>query len=296
MLGVLNSLRDSITKFVMCSQPLKTDAGVGSNVLDLRFARKYFVGDQVVIRNGEEGEIHTVVDVLDGTTIVLDGNLVRSWTVAEGAVVEKAFIDQYVKRIYVGDPDVIPDYPAIVITCDSRDEEWWTIDSTIKSWNCTISCLYEDMSLETAYESMLSLTDSVEKSLWANRFPIFGVKAKTNVTSDVSIGDTVVSVASTAGLIPGETGHIEDESFTQIASISRVIDDNRVELVRPAFNDYSSESCVIVIPSRWTMWSYPKSTDYGYIHKGTLLKASQIKWYAQEEVVRLNRHSGPVIL
>jgi hypothetical protein len=297
MLGVLNSLRDTMIRYVMNSQPITTDAGAGASTLDVKSARKFFIGEQVVIRNSTEGEIHTIIDIPDGSTLVLDDVLVQGWTVADGTLVEKAFVDQYVKRIYVGDPDVIPDFPAIVITCDSRDEEWWTINSTIQNWNCTIACLYEDNTLETTYESMLALTKSVEDALWANRMPIFGILSETLVTSDVSVGDSVISVADTSGIIPGHLGFIEDQNATQIIEVSRVIDGTTLEVVQEVFDDYTvADDAIVIIPSRWVMWTYPKGTEYGYIHKETLLKASQVKWHAQEEVVRFQKFVGPVKL
>jgi hypothetical protein len=295
MLGVLRSLRDTVLRFGMNSQLLAADAIIATKTITVVSTRRFFEGDQIVIRNDVSGEIRVIDKIIDGSTMTITEDLIMTWTVAEGSKVEKAFGDQYLKRVYLGDPDVIPDYPAITITADNRDENWWTINSTTAKWNCTISVLYLDDGLERTYESMLEMTASIEKALWANRFPVFDTLVDTTLTADASAGDTILSVTDTSGMNKGHLGILEDYDYTDHITVNNIVNATTFETLHPIpFDVSASRGGVVLIPSRWVMWTYPPGTTYGYIHKGSMLKAAQIKWFAQEEIVRLNDYTGPV--
>jgi len=293
MHGVITSLRDTIRRYGLVSQSITQNATIGTKTVKVPMSRKFFEGEKVVIRNGTVGEIRTIDQITDETTITLTENLARTWTVAEGAIFEKAPGGQYIKRIYLGDPDAIPDLPAITIVADNRDEDWWTIGSTKVTWNCTVSCVFEDDGLENSYENMMDMTKTIEDALWANRKPIFGKITESNLTSNLLIGATAMTVASTDKMMPWHQAIVEDWARTQHIEIEAIIDSNNL-IFRPEvdFDFLVSRSAKIIVPSRWTMWTKPGSTQYGYIHKGTLMKASQISWMAEEEVVRLNTRIG----
>jgi len=293
MLGVLTSLKDTIIRYGLSSQAITQNATAGTKTVKIPMSRKFFEGETVVIRNDQMGEIGVIDQITDESTIILEENLVRNWTVAEGTVFEKAPGGQYIKRIYLGDPDVIPDYPAITIVGDSREEDWWTIGSTTVKWNCTISCLFEDDGLENSYENMLLMTKTIEDALWANRKPVFGKITESNLSADLLTNETSMTVDDTDKMLPWHQAIVEDYYRTQYIEIVTVVDSNNI-IFRPnvGFDFLTSRNAKIIVPSRWTMWTKPGSTTYGYIHKGTLLKASQISWFGQEEVVRMNTRIG----
>jgi len=302
MLGVVRAARDTIIRFTLNSQMLVSDAAIGTNTIIVDSTRKFNQGDFIVIRNDTDGEIHEIDIIQDEATFTIKENLVRTWTTAEMARVERAFGTeksnaQYIKRVYLGDPSVIPDYPAITIMGDSRNEDWWTINSTSSKWDCTISCLFEDSSLETAYEGMLQMTQAVENALWANRWPILGVLKFATITADVSAGDNIIYVDSTENMQPQHKVVLEDQHYTEHNEILRVVDSTTIELARNVAEDFlTSRDASFIVPSRWVMWSKPGSTQYNYIHKGTLLKASQISWFVEEEIVRYPQLTGPETL
>jgi len=293
MLGVIKSLRDTIIRYGLSSQSITEDALIGTKTVKVPMSRKFFDGETIVIRNDTIGEIRVIDQVVDETTILLTENFVRTWTTTEGSVIQKAPGGQYIKRIYLGDPDVIPDFPSITITADNRDEEWWTIGSTTVKWNCTVTCLFEDDGLENSYEGMLELTKTVEDALWANRKPVFGKITESDLTVDLLGGANSMTVSSTDKMLPLHQAIIEDYAYTQYIEIRSVIDSNNITFSQNVVEDYLvSRGAKIIVPSRWTMWTKPGGTTYGYVHKGTLLKASQISYFAQEEIVRLNTRIG----
>jgi len=295
MLGVLKSIRDTVVRFGLASEDVNSDCLVGTKIVYIPFTRKFFEGETIVIRNDSIGEVRVIDRIIDDHTMTVTEDLVRTWTVAEGSKVQKAPGGQYIKRIYLGDPDVIPDYPAITIVAESRDEEWWTLETTKVTWNCTVSCIFEDDGLENSYEGMLELTKSIENSFWANRWPIFGTLSETTLTADYAAGDQILSVASSADLKAKNQYILEDYAHTMMGEINRVIDGTTIEIVPPhcALDFLVSRNATLTVPSRWVIYSYSGSSTYGYIHKGTLLKASQIKWMAEEEVVRRTCTTGP---
>jgi hypothetical protein len=298
MLGVIKAIRDTIVRFALASVEIDSDCLIGTKTINIPFTRKFFEGETIVIRNDTIGEVRVIDEIIDDNTMTITEDLERTWTVAEGAKVEKAPGGQYVKRIYLGDPDVIPDYPAITIVADGRDEEWWTLESTKVKWNCTISCIFEDDGFENSYEGMLELTKSIENALWANRWPVFGEIVRADLTADFSSGDQLVRVADTSKFKSGNQFMMEDYAGTLMGAIRRIIDSTTLE-IEPAYccHDFLvSRNAVILVPSRWVIYSYPSGSDYGYIHKGTLLKAGKITWSAEEEVVRRTCTSGPQII
>jgi hypothetical protein len=302
MLGVIRSARDTIVRFALNSQMLVSDATLGTRTVVVDTTRKFNQGDFIVIRNDDEGEIHEIELILDESTFTIKEDLVRTWTVAEMARVERTFGTgkenvQYIKRVYLGDPSVIPDFPCITITADSRDESWWTINSTRVKWNCTISCIFEDSSLETAYEGMMHLTQAIENALWANRWPILGTLVFRTITADIPSGSRIITVDDTTDILPGYKVVLEDQHSTMHREVARVIDGTTLELTQDTEGDLlASRSASFIVPSRWVMWSAPDGTQYNYIHKGTLMKASQISWFVEEEIVRFPQLTGPETL
>jgi len=294
MLAVLDSLKSTIMRFAMNTQDLTVDAIAGTRNLTVVQTRKFFEGEVIVIRNGTQGEIRTIDEIIDENNMTITEDLDFSWMLADGASVMKAPGGQYIKRIYYGDPTVIPDYPAVTIMGDSRDEEWWTINSTKRKWNCTITVLVEDATDEEAYRGMLAIAKSIEDALWVNRWPVFESKYETDLIADAVTSDSVLTLDDTSGLKVKDEIVIEDLYRTQQNQIKRIIDNNNVDLYAPLIHDFSTSSgATLIVPSRWVMWSKPEGTDYGFVHKDTLLKAAQIKWFAEEEVCRLHPHIGP---
>jgi hypothetical protein len=53
--------------------------------------------------------------------------------------------------------------------------------------------------------------------------------------------------------------------------------------------DFKASDTSIIIPHRFIFNSWPATIEYGKIHKGELLKASVIRWFAEEEEVQYLR-------
>ena len=123
----------------------------------------------------------------------------------------------------------------------------------------------------------------------------YSTVTKTVTVGEENVGiDFVLEVDDTSGFRVGDQIIIEDLDRTQQNEIKQIIDEHNVTLAAELIWDFRvSEGATVLVPSRWVMWSKPESTDYGFVHKETLLKAAQIKWFAEEEVCRLQPHIGP---
>ena len=298
LLDVLESLREIIFRYVMVSTSLVSDINIGDKDIFILTTRKFFRGDEIFLINNDtkKGEKHTIERIIDRNHIVLKDQSSLFISMANGRV-DKAAGSQYVKRVYLGDPNNIPDFPSITIEGKRESEEWWTIKSTKITWSCTISVYLEDANYEESYKNMIKLTSSIEKALWTNRWPVFGSLSEKEITSDINVNDQIIKVSDTSQLQPGYRVMIEDIDFTQENEIETVIDNTTLKLSARSIYDFSTLlNAKLFVPERWIMWSYTPSTDSGYVHKGTLMKASQINWQVIEEVVRPDAFPGPVKL
>jgi len=297
MKEVLDTLRNICLRFLAGTQSITADVSIGDTEAYVVSSRRFLVGEEIVIRDSSQGELLTVTDVPESNKIEFEPAVIANWAVADGVVIEHAINQQYLRRVYVGEPDVIPDYPAIVITGNDRSSEWWTIKSTKERWNCTITILVQDDGTEQAYETLLHLTSKLEESLYSQFFPLIGKTKTVAVTADLSPGDTVVSVSDTSGFEPNNMIVLEDADYTEEHRIRRIIDATTFEMTRAVEHEFKvAMSAIVIKPSRWVLDSRPESTNYGHIHKGTLLKASQISWFCEEEKIRANPYPTPLQL
>jgi hypothetical protein len=49
----------------------------------------------------------------------------------------------------------------------------------------------------------------------------------------------------------------------------------------------------VIVPKRFIFNSWPSDVQYGTIHKGELLKAGKISWFAEEEELQHLRREEP---
>ena len=65
--------------------------------------------------------------------------------------------------------------------------------------------------------------------------------------------------------------------------ICNIVDSTTLQVVVPPANPYLiSENSKIIGLTRFIYNSWPADIKYGFIHKGSLLKASTISWFAKE--------------
>jgi len=62
-----------------------------------------------------------------------------------------------------------------------------------------------------------------------------------------------------------------------------------VRLKDPMNFSFDKDETSVVVPKRFIFNSWPHNIQYGTVHKGELLKASKISWFAEEEEMQFLR-------
>ncbi len=286
---VLDALRKIIARWVKTVVPLTADYMAGDTTVTVHTTRRFSTGDEIAFRVGgqyEKPANFRVKSIIDMNTIELNQPLTHNWTVASGAVVCKMIHGNMVQGIYLGDPENIEEFPAITVNGISEESEWITIDSVKDTFNVEIGIFVLDSTMETGYRFLLRLTKLVKYALMNNLFPLVNDYETTAVTADVVSGDANVTVADSSIFCPGDVVLFEDQYKTIETRVLSVVDDHTLEVFGHEPLEFSaSDNPVAIKFHRFIFNSYPKSVNYGKIHKGSLLKAAVIEWFGWEEIV-----------
>jgi hypothetical protein len=129
---VLDSVRRIIHKWVNTTSRIQDDLVRGDTLVSVSNASRFNIGDQVMLKNNTVYETGLVVSDVNYLTncITLSTPILNDWAMADNAVLIKTIYEQFVQGIYIGEPDVIPRYPAITVNGVSRNSEWFTLESS----------------------------------------------------------------------------------------------------------------------------------------------------------------------
>lgn len=283
---VLDGVRRIVHKWVNTVTRLTANAAVGDTQLTVRSTRRFQIGDEVMLHDATIYETGlSVVQVIDDTTIVLASPILNNWTVGQNSVLQKTINEQFIQGIYIGDPDVIPMYPAITINGISRASEWMTIESTKERYELEISVFVREATHEAGYRFLMALTDTIQLGLKRNIWPLAYDYDVLSLSENIVAGDHNIRLNNRDQLYGWRRIIIEDETESQENWIDRIYTEDTVSvhLVDAVCSSFSTANTSIVVPHRFLYNSWPADIDYGKIHKGELLRASVIHWFAEEE-------------
>jgi len=303
MLYIQKAIKKVIERFIVNMTPLTSSVSVGATTIPVKSSRRYEPFNTVVIYNKPsadiqaEGEVHKIIDIPDRNSIVIDEPLVSSYSLSN-SFVEKMIgyesgNEKFLEAVYIGDPAVIPMYPAITVDAKSRSSEWMTLESTSETFDIDITVYVEEVDYETQYELMHAYVKSIENSLFRSFYPLVEPFDITTLTEAVKVGDTQIKVADGATM-PCE-GWIWLESYDFLRN-NKIIDNlgnNTFQLLFAVSESFDVGDSVIR-PRRHIYNPLPASTQYGVVNKGTLLKAAVISYKAQEEVRRYVPYIDPL--
>ena len=296
---VIDGVRRIVSKWVNTTTPLIEDAKVGDTQIKVQSGRRFRPNDEVMIRGPMFAEAGLRIDkAIDNNTLQLsDAITSQDWEVDDNAVLTKTINDMFVQGVYFGDPEVIPLYPAVTVFGESKSSEWLTLDSTTERYELQISVYVLESTHEDGNRFLQRMTRTIEKGLKKNIFPLVGDHEVTSVTADIVAEDNFIKVADSSIFeIPASQGFriiIEDPHLMQEAFVRNIIDSETIEIYQCVHDDYKANDTVIIAPTRFVYNSWPASIDFGKIHKGDLLQASVISWFAEEEELQLMRRQDP---
>jgi hypothetical protein len=298
MAEILDSVRRIVFKWVNTASRIQADLFIGDTVVSVSDARRFSPGDQVMLRKGGAGGVYEtglIIDEVDRATnsVTLSTGTLNDWTMAEDTIFVKTIEEQFVQGIYIGDPDVIPRYPAITVNGVSRTSEWLTLESTKERYQVELTIYVQASAHEKGYRFLMAMADEVQKGLKRNLFPLVGDYNITSLVDDVSRGDVNIKVNQRDEMIKYPRRIIIEDDFSThenwISYIHKESEDPAKQSIRLVdcvpFNFLAGDTSII-IPDRFIFNSWPDSVQYGSIHKGELLKAAKISWFAEEEEIQ----------
>ena len=295
MLEVLDSVRRIVHKWVNTFTPLSANVTEGDTIISVNNVRRFLPGDEIMIKDNQYYESGLFIQEVDQTnnTITLSSQVLNNWKVSPHTSVIKTIGGQVVQGIYLGDPDVIMRYPAITVHGLSRSSEWMTLDNTKERYEIEIGVFIKDSTHEAGVRFINEITDIIQLGLKRNVIPmIYSGAPMTSLTEDFVSGGVNIKVADTSAFGQYRRIFMEDPNQYIETWIDRVYDDGEtVKLKWPLNLDFNASDTVITIPDRFVYNSWPATINYGKIHKGELLKAATINWFAEEMETQYDRRN-----
>ncbi len=289
MYDLQKAIKTIIARYIVNMTPITSALNIGDTTIPLESSRRYKCGDLVVVyhkvamNQKGEGEVHTIADIPDNNNIIIDNALISDYSL-ENSFVEKMVGGTFLEAIYLGDPEVIPQYPAITIDAKSKSNSWMTLESIQEEYSIDISVYVEADQFETQYELMHRYTKAIEDSLFRSFYPLVQPFDQTTLVEPVEPADRIIRIADEDMLICGNSGWFWLESYDYLRSNRPIesLGNSIYELVQPVSRPFNAGDLVIR-PRRHFFNTLPAQIQYGTVNKGTTLKASRISYVAQQE-------------
>lgn len=301
MLEIQKAIKKIIERFIVIIRRITNNASVGDTTIYIQGTRRFRPGDHIVIRSltrmvnheNDDVAIYCISRVVDRHTLILTEPLVRNCT-ASDSVVQKVIGyedgDQslgphnFLRAIYLGDPAVIPMYPAITIDAKSKNSEWFTLESLSQEYQIDIT-MYVDghASHEAQYTLMHLYIKQIEDALLRTLYPLVQPYRSTTLTEDVNPTDDIIRVTDENFFQCG-MGWIFLENIDYLVPNRAIkhLGSGSLQLVRPAGASFSAGD-TIIHPLRHIYDSLAYSTAFGIVNKGTVLKAGKLSFRCKEE-------------
>ena len=301
MAEVLDSVRRIIYKWVNTSSVINLNVTRGDTVISVADSRRFTPGDQVMLKNSTVYETALIVECVDFSSglITLTTPVLNDWTIAENTVLIKTINEQFVQGIYIGEPDVITRFPAITVNGVSRSSEWLTLESTKERYQIEVTIYVKESTHEEGYRFCMSMADEIQKGLKRNIQPLVSEYNLTSLTRDITAGDLTIYVDNRSLFESYSRIIIEDPYESQEVWVVALYDSEEdpsqqaARLSDCAHFDFDASNTNIIVPTRHVFNSWPNDVQYGVIHKGELLKAAKISWFAEEEEMQFLRRDDP---
>lgn len=291
---ILRSLRTLIIDHLAASESLTVNLALGGTTVTVPNTSRFRIGDEIYLISDTAGfaESSLIDDIPDDKTIIISPGSVRGWTVAENSYVQKAVNHQLIKRVHIGDLKQIPSFPTITIDVSQESNEWITLRRTSHEYRFAIRTYVLADNFETTNLFLVRLTQQLREILIDHIRPIIdGVSHP--LTASVPAGQTVINVASTAGFVVGGPVFLRDampRPSHQEDYVKAILSPTALEIRTATDFDYlTTRQAEIIKVDRLLYDSRPETINYGYVpgSGGTFMRASEISWFAKEEIDRL---------
>ncbi len=298
---VIDGVRRIIHNWVNTTSRIQSNLDRGDILISVANASRFAPGDQVMLKNNSVYETGLVVDSVNYLTncVTLSSGILNDWTTAENAVLIKTIYEQFVQGIYFGEPDVIPRYPAITVNGVSRNSEWLTIESTKEKYQLEIGVYVQASTHEKGDRFLKNLADTIQLGLKRNILPLVADYDVTSLAENVDACDTTIRVTDRSLFNHNRRIILEDDLESTENWVTGWFDEtedpaqNALQLADSVPYSFLAADTTVIVPKRFIYNSWPSDIDYGLIHKGELLKAAKISWFAEEEELQNLRREEP---
>lgn len=303
MLDIQRAIKLVIERFISQMIPLTQAATAGTNYAYVESIRRFNIGDAVVIRlpNSVDAELLNISGINQSEKrLIFEEELTQDWS-ASGGYIQKLLgfasgNTEFLKAVYLGDPAVIQQFPAITIDAKSLSTEWLTLESTKEHYEIDITVYVDGLAYyESQYELMHAYVKAIRRSLFRSLYPLVQPYFSTTLLEDATAGDSTIQVtdADFAACTKGSWLFLESVDYLIPNRIIEDMGNGTMQLIRPLSQSFSTGDSVIM-PQRHIYNTIPHTTNYGTVNKGTTLKAAVISYTAEEEVRRLVPYIDPL--
>lgn len=299
---VLDAVRRIIHRWVNTTSRTVADLTRGDTVIPIQNATRFSINDQVMLKNNTVYyETGLAVESIDYTTncVTLTTPILNDWDMASSTVLIKTIYEQFVQGIYIGDPDVIPRYPAITVNGVNRGSEWFTLESTKENYEIEVGVYVQASTHEKGYRFLLNMADTIQLGLKRNILPLVADYDITSLSESITACDTTIRVTDRSLFNNNRRIIIEDDLHSTENWVIGWFDETEdpsqdaLQLHDSVPYSFLADDTTIIVPKRFIFNSWPKNIQYGTIHKGELLKAAKISWFAwEEELQNLRREES----
>jgi hypothetical protein len=291
---VADAIIDFIRKNAGSRTVLASDALTGTNVVNVDSTFRFRDAEGIVLIDIQDGHIeyHSILKVVDTTTLWVVNPVESDFTVANTATVQKAIAHVPLgdEDVLFGDREVIPN-PDVTITVEPEsmnDMEWMYIQGGLSiQHNVVVSIYSKSDEHENAARIVQKYADYIF-DLFINKIHLDIVNDEILLAANVTAGDTDIHVADTAGWTDDISYRYElqdrintEEDF----SISQVLSGPpRLVLNRPTGLSYSTtEQALLRRRVRYIWNSMVSNVEMGFIQKGSAIyKAARLNWWGKE--------------
>jgi hypothetical protein len=293
--SVIDGVRRIVHKWVNTASPITVNISRGDTSISVLNDLRFEEGDQLMLKNSTIYEEGLVVKSVDRDThiITLYDPVLNNWTVDENTILIKAIHNNIIQGIYIGNPDVIPRLPAITINGTSSSSEWFTLESSKERYELEIAIFIQASTNEDGYRFLMKVADTVQKGLKRNIMPLIDDYEIVSLREDIIAGATTIKVNDRDKVDSYRHIILEDSYSSQECWAYYLYpeDDYSVQLDHPSLFNFSAADTSVILPKRFIYNSWPSNIDFVTVHKGDLLKAATIKWFAEEQEIQFLRRS-----
>lgn len=291
MLELLEALKKIIEKFIVNTHTISAIVDAGDIAIPVSSTRRFQLGDEVVIYDSDvlaatgEGEIRTIecMDCIDNI-ITLNRGLVEGYNPSTGFI-QKIIGDTFIQSVYIGAPKKMPRYPAISINAKSKENEWFTLESTSEQFNVDITIYTDAADYEKTYRLMHIYAKKIENALFRSLYPLVEPFNTATLAAAVEDDEDIIQITNLSDLIPGQLGMIflESEDFLRFNRVEEITSPNTLKLRFPAGKPFSAGDKVIA-PRRHMYNAFPRGIQYGLINsESAVFEAAVVSYMATEE-------------